>query len=276
MQSYSKGTLNGNWLEERWAPEQACRKYNDERFKRGEEEALNSYNASGVPHALGRINRTYKWDTNGIIADDGFREMYTIKNTEMQHPERVRETNPRPHSTCGPRMVNRKNLQQVLSTDRELPGYKSGWASRIPGEPAKPREITTTTQTHFGHGVKPEEVLTYRLPGAGTAKRADFAEFPDTDKPNVITAEKYRDNPNDPQNNTLVQRTWIGYQDPGMKVRDYAKTNPGIPEKDNEKSLPIGKGEYHNKNITGEAGQFRRIRCDATSFPREHLHMNFR
>ena len=276
MQSYSKGTLNGNWLEERWAPDQACRKYNDERFKRHDEEALNSYDASGVPHALGRINRTYKWDTNGVVADDGFREMYTINNTEIQNPERVRQTNPRPHSTCGPRMVNKKNLQSVLATDRELPGYKSGWASRIPGEPPKPHEMTTTTQSQFGFGIKREETLTYRLPGAGTVQRQDFAEFAEVEKPNVLTAEKFRDCRDNPQNDTTAQRTWINYQDPGMKVRAYAQTNSKMPEKDNEKSLPIGKGEYHNIKVSGEAGQFRRIRCDATSYPREHLHMNFR
>jgi hypothetical protein len=113
MSRYSKSTLNGNWLEERDAPSQSSVKYQSERFRREEEEALNSYNASGVPHALGRLNRVYKWDTQGVIPDDGYREMYTTKNTEIMRPDSVRKTNPRPHSTCGPRMVNRKNLASV-------------------------------------------------------------------------------------------------------------------------------------------------------------------
>jgi hypothetical protein len=80
---YSKTTLNGNWLEERFAPEQPQQKYTQERYLRNEEEALNGFNASGIPHGLGRLNRIYKWDTAGVIPDDGFREMYTTKATEI-------------------------------------------------------------------------------------------------------------------------------------------------------------------------------------------------
>jgi hypothetical protein len=35
---------------------------------------------------LGRMNRVYKWDTNGVVPDDGFREMYSINKTEMLNP----------------------------------------------------------------------------------------------------------------------------------------------------------------------------------------------
>ena len=111
---------------------------------------------------------------------------------------------------------------------------------------------------------------------AGTAQGSTFAELrANKAKPNVLTAEFYRDNA-DPQNDTKIQRTWINMDDPGMKVRAYAPNNSELPDKDNFNSLPLGQGEYFRNPIQQTVGAHRRMRSDATTAPREYLLMNFR
>ena len=99
---------------------------------------------------LGRINRSYKWDTRDVIPDDGFREMYTINKSEMQHPERVVVRNPLPHSTCGPRMINKRNFSLITSAERSIPGPQSGFAADLKRDAPPVHDLRTTSQTFYG------------------------------------------------------------------------------------------------------------------------------
>ena len=70
----------GNWYEERWAPNQPFR----EQFGTGEVKKIKikqkrKYESDialatnkGELKALNRINRNPKWDTNGVIPNDGY------------------------------------------------------------------------------------------------------------------------------------------------------------------------------------------------------------
>jgi hypothetical protein len=96
---YTHKTLVGNWYEESLAPVQESKKYPDERINRGHEDAISTLTASGIPKPLGCINRMKKWNTSGVIPDDGFRDMYTIHRTEIPDPYRKKAElqKPPPH-----------------------------------------------------------------------------------------------------------------------------------------------------------------------------------
>ncbi len=91
LRSFSNKTLNGNWYEDRWAPPQASQMYPQDRSLRPHEEAISTLSASGLPQPLEVIKRLPKWNTTGVIPDDGYREDYTVNKTEIPNPAAVRE-----------------------------------------------------------------------------------------------------------------------------------------------------------------------------------------
>lgn len=84
--SYTNKTLIQNWYEDRYAPAQPSKLYPDETAARPKEEAISCLTAAGVPKALNVLKRQQKWNTAGVIPDDGYREMYTINKTEISDP----------------------------------------------------------------------------------------------------------------------------------------------------------------------------------------------
>lgn len=91
LRTFSNKTLNGNWYEDRWAPPQPSQLYPQDRSKREHEAAISTLSASGLPQPLEVINRIPKWNTTGVIPDDGYREDYTINKTEIPNPTAVRK-----------------------------------------------------------------------------------------------------------------------------------------------------------------------------------------
>ena len=55
-----------------------------------------------------------------------------------------------------------------------------------------------------------------------------------------MTAEYYRHN-NDPQVDSIAQRAWLGFKDPGMAAIESKSVPPkALPKADNQTSLPFG------------------------------------
>lgn len=94
------------------------------------------------------------------------------------------------------------------------------------------------------------------------------------DKSELLCAEKLRLS-EDPQHNTIIQRTWLPTQDPGVKARMQG-TSGGIPKEDNENSLPLGTGQYFAQERKDQPGAYRKIRTDVTTAPNEHTRMALR
>jgi hypothetical protein len=94
--AYSNKTLVQNWYEDRLAPSQPSKQYPSELVTRQKEESISCLTAAGVPKPLSIWRRQQKWDTTGVVPDDGFREMYTIHKTEMPDPGQTREEVSRP------------------------------------------------------------------------------------------------------------------------------------------------------------------------------------
>lgn len=94
------------------------------------------------------------------------------------------------------------------------------------------------------------------------------------EKSELLCAEKLRTS-DDPQHNTVVQRTWLPTQDPGVKARMTVK-DLGVPAVDNENSLPLGTGNYFTEERKHEPGAYRKVRSEITTAPVEHIRMALR
>jgi hypothetical protein len=121
--TYSNRTLEKNWYEDRWAPPQDVQKYPHERVLRAPEEAVSSLNATGIAKPLGCIKRMKKWNTAGVIPDDGYREDYTIQRSEFPDPRSVSAViNKRPPNldqTSGAtqKIINADNIAALTSIE---------------------------------------------------------------------------------------------------------------------------------------------------------------
>ena len=89
--SYNNKTLVQNWYEDRLAPSQVSKLYPSEMVTREKEESISCLTAAGIPKALNIWKRQQKWNTTGVVPDDGFREMYTINKTEIPDPQDVKK-----------------------------------------------------------------------------------------------------------------------------------------------------------------------------------------
>jgi hypothetical protein len=89
--SYTNKTLIQNWYEDRHAPAQPSKLYPTETAARAKEEAISCLTAAGVPKALNVLKRQQKWNTAGVIPDDGYRDMYTINKTEIPDPKKTKQ-----------------------------------------------------------------------------------------------------------------------------------------------------------------------------------------
>lgn len=89
--SYNNKTLVQNWYEDRMAPAQVSLLYPSEMVVRVKENSISCLTSAGVPKALNTLKRQQKWNTAGVIPDDGFREMYTVNKTEILDPQKTKE-----------------------------------------------------------------------------------------------------------------------------------------------------------------------------------------
>jgi hypothetical protein len=89
--AYNNKTLVQNWYEDRLAPPQVSKLYPSEMTVREKEDSISCLTSAGVPKALNALKRQQKWNTAGVIPDDGFREMYTVNKTEIPDPQKTKE-----------------------------------------------------------------------------------------------------------------------------------------------------------------------------------------
>jgi len=302
--TYSNKTLEKNWYEDRWAPQQDVQKYPHERVLREHEDAISSLHATGIAKPLGCIKRMKKWNTAGVVPDDGFREAYTIQRTEFPDPRAVSAViNKRPPNldqTSGAtkKVINAENIAALTLVDREVSGPSSGFGSLIPRHEAThdKRYFETTNQAFYGRGSSAPRrtqagnsdfhftttsMMHFTAPrddtfgSAGLASKSKFDELAGIAGSDKLVAEQLRKNP-DPQHNTVIQRSWMYTADPGVTSRLKQTMNLDLPATDNENSLPLGLGAYASRPKANEPGAYRHKRMDVTMQPREHMEMNFR
>mmetsp|Transcript_10587 Transcript_10587/g.10605 ORF Transcript_10587/g.10605 Transcript_10587/m.10605 type:complete len:230 (-) Transcript_10587:44-733(-) len=229
--------------------------------------------------------------------------MYPISKTEMPDPAKVKEKFQKPPSIYDPAtgatrpLINKNTISSLTHNERELPGPSEGFGAVLPKHPAEweKRYFETTYRAVHGHSAEPkarekpsnEDHFTttnqiYYKPGlndankvAGSSQRAGFMELTAKQKREILSAEILRTS-SDPQHNTKLQRTWLPCEDPGVKAREVFGVLGSGPDKDNENSLPLGKGDYFKNDVKFESGAYRKLRTEITTAPSEHVRMGFR
>ena len=226
---------------------------------------MSTLTSSGIPAPLGAINRKPKQETFGLIPDDGFRELKTTNQQEIQNPK-VHHQKEKPVL----RMINKYNIAELSLVDRPVQTTHSGFGAVIPRQTAdeNARYFRTENRDNFGE----KQVLDAR----GTVEKfqADqghqaggqirpFEEM-GIKKISNLVGEVYSKN-YDPQEQTDVQRTWLYQQDPGVRAVNDGKTGINHTQFfDNATSLPLGDGMHSQFEFNDKPGAFRRIRTDVT------------
>lgn len=134
----------------------------------------------------------------------------------------------------------------------------------------QPEPHFTTTNQQFYKSAAPVASKV-----AGSSQRAGFMELSSKQKREILSAEILRTS-TDPQHNTKLQRTWLPCDDPGVKARETLGALDQMPERDNENSLPLGKGGYFTNEVKFDSGAYRKVRSEITTAPNEHMKMGFR
>ena len=131
----------------------------------------------------------------------------------------------------------------------------------------EPGHFTTTNQTFYNTG---KELLNQ---SAGLSYKPGFLDNL-KEKSELLSAEKLRTS-SDPQYNTIIQRTWLPTEDPGVRAR-MSNNKPEVVLVDNENSLPLGTGDYFRTERKQESGAYRKLRTEITTVPVEHVRMALR
>ena len=138
-------------------------------------------------------------------------------------------------------------------------------ASKKPKDDAG--HFVTTNQTFFNAGQEKAGL------SAGLTYKPGFLDSL-KEKSELLCAEKLRTS-EDPQHNTIIQRTWLPTEDPGVRARMTVK-DLGVPKADNENSLPLGTGNYFTQERKEQPGAYRKVRSEITTAPVEHVRMALR
>ena len=226
--------------------------------------------SSGLPAPLGAINRKPKQETFGLIPDDGFRELKTTNQQDLQNPK-VHFAKQKPVLS----MINKYNIAELSLVDRPVQGTKSGFGAVITRHPDNhdARYFNTENRDNFGQPAPQgptETVANFKQTNSSLAG----GNLRPIDKQGIkalsnLTGEIYSKS-FDPQEQTDVQRSWLYQQDPGVRA-----VNEGVANKDqtffydNALSLPMGEGVHATKKFSDEPGAFRRIRQDVTRIPNQ-------
>jgi len=146
-----------NWYELRLAHEQTYQKHPDKKLRRAHEPDINCLSSSGIPAPLGRFHRKPKQETEHLICDDGFRELKTTNQQEIQNPKvHVRKEKPVLS------MINKYNIAELSLVDRPIVTTKQGFGAVIPRHEVTEgaRYFRTENRDHFGEKAPADPRLT--------------------------------------------------------------------------------------------------------------------
>jgi hypothetical protein len=313
---YNKTALMGNWYEERVAVPQPFRDEKDFRSKREEEDAISYVTHTNVLKPLGTINRVHPWNTASVIVDDGFREYKTINKT-MMDPALIK--NYKNYQDCRPlvktveqakrypeghtsiqtnqskqfSLLTQENMQKHATeinrnVKMNITDFGSTFKRHVPDH--ERLFNMTTNQQFYDRPQNPtvEQVIEKdgaRLKAfAGSNKRPDHLQGIKMTSP--LIGEVYKTQ-KDPQQNTIVQRSWLPYAESALKSADdnmkksqqmdtangfktsdklgnYKVNNAQALPYDIATSLPLADGMHSLKSKYLENGSFRRIGTDVT------------
>jgi len=320
---YNKTALMGNWYEERVAVSQPFRDDKDFRTKREEEDAISYVTNTNLLKPLGRINRAHPWNTSSVIVDDGFKEYKTMNRTMMdpmliknyknyqdcrslvktvQENKRYPENHTSIQTSQSKQfsLLTQENMQkQATEINRNVKMNITDFGSTFKKHvPDHERFFNmTTNQQFYDRPQNPtvQDVLDKdgaRLKSfAGGNKRPENLQGIKMTSP--LVGEVYKTQ-KDPQQCTVVQRSWLPYTETALKAADenmkksqqmdtannfkssdklgnYKVNNAQTLPYDIATSLPLADGMHALKSKYLENGSFRRIRSDVTMIKNKPL-----
>lgn len=313
---YTNSALMGNWYEDRTGVPQAYRENKDFRQTREEEEAISFISRNNLLMPLGRVERTHPWNTTGIVANDGFAEYKTMNKT-MFDPTLIR--NYQGYQDCRPVVKTRetkktypenhvsiqtsqsKNFalltqtnmqQQANETKRDVRMNITDFGSTFKKHGVDHERFykLTTYQQHFDRTANPTAQEVIEKDGKKLSSFAGYNLRPEDQRgikmTSALTGEVFKTE-RDPQQNTLVQRSWLPYVEnsikaaetnmmksqeinssTGFKTNDklanYKANNSQLLPYDIATSLPMGDGVHTIQSKYMEPGAFRKVRTDVT------------
>jgi len=315
-EGYNKTALMGNWYEERVAIPQPFREDKDFRSLRPEEDSISYITQTNLLKPLGRVGRTHTWNTQSVIVDDGFREFKT-QNKTVYDPTLLsnyknykdcrplvktveqKKTYPENHACIQTNqaktftMLNQPNMQKnanEIKRDVKMNITDFGSTFRKHDVEHQRFHMLTTYQQGFDRYQNPtvQEVIAKEGQKLGTF--AGGKAKPDNSQGIKMTSplvgEVFKTQ-KDPQQNTLIQRSWLPYVENALstaddnmrksteanlsngfkstdKLMNYKANNSQRLPYDIATSLPVGEGEHALKSNYNETGAYRRIRSDVT------------
>lgn len=306
----------GNWYEEREAVPQPFRDDQDFRTKREEEDAISYVTNTNLLKPLGTINRAHPWNTSSVIVDDGFREYKTVNKT-MMDPMLIK--NYKSYQDCRPlvktveqakrypenhtsiqtnqskqfSLLTQENMQrQATEMKRDVKMNITDFGSTFKKHVPDHQRLfnLTTYQQFYDRQENPTAQEVIEKDGAklrsfaGGNKRPENLQGIKMTSP--LVGEVYKTQ-KDPQQNTIVQRSWLPYAENALKAADdnmkmskqmdtasnfkssdklgnYKVNNAQTLPYDIATSLPVADGMQSLKSKYLENGSFRRIRSDVT------------
>jgi hypothetical protein len=249
VQTYSHGTLNNNWAEDRQQPAEALAATGLTRFTRSYESDI-AYIGDRYD-VLNRISRMPP-RVSYATPDDGFRERDCTSQLDFIPPATRKEFVAKPPAF--PWLITTESVPEVSHDERRpIPGNKRGFGAVLQRheETHEQRFFATTTAHFYGEGgprsargplcsktvVNPEAL---RPAGVSTEHEENRQQGV---KVGCLCGEKYSE-AMDPALDSKTQRAWLYQADPSLSNVHLGgqrrnKVKGGV---DNALSLPLGDG----------------------------------
>jgi len=313
---YKNTALMGNWYEDRTAVPQAYQENKDFRRIREEDEGISFISRNNLLMPLGRVERVHPWNTTGIVADDGFRDYKTVNKTfydptliknyqgyqdcrPVVKAREAKKTYPENHTSIQTShakafsLLTQTNMQQQANeTKRDVKMNITDFGSTFKkhGVDHERFYTMTTYQQHFDRTTNPTAEEVIEKEGKKLSSFAGYNIRPEDQRgikmTSALTGEVFKTE-RDPQQNTLVQRSWLPYVENSIKAAEtnmsksqQVNTSNGFKSTDklaNYKtinsqqlpydiatSLPLADGVHTIQSKYMEPGAFRKIRTDVT------------
>jgi len=257
VQTYSHGTLNNNWAEDRQQPAEALAATGNTRIVRSYESDI-----AYIGERYDVLNRISRMPPRVSYAtpDDGFRERDCTSQLDFIPPATRKEFVSKPPAF--PWLITTESVPEVSHDERRpIPGNKRGFGAVLQRheETHEQRFFATTTAHFYGEGGPRVQPFSARGPLRQTvvsaeAIRATGALLPagvSTEheenrqqgvKVGCLCGEKYSE-ATDPALDSKTQRAWLYQADPSLSnVHLGGQRRNKVKGVDNSLSLPLGDG----------------------------------
>eukprot|EP01017_Pseudomicrothorax_dubius_P028085 TRINITY_DN3314_c0_g1_i1.p1 TRINITY_DN3314_c0_g1~~TRINITY_DN3314_c0_g1_i1.p1 ORF type:complete len:330 (-),score=53.73 TRINITY_DN3314_c0_g1_i1:148-1137(-) len=290
MHGFNKGTLIGNWYEERVAVDQPVRVNPEMRNLRTNEESIAFIGKNNDLLPLGRVNRKLPWNTSGVIADYNYREQKTLKQIDysidrlknyynngdrrniikttgdlVARPEG--DVNVLTSQVNDYKILRMDNIGEVIENPHPVKTFKSDFGSTLKRHDREHDRLYAMTSYNGAYSRPQKESAAETIKNI-EKQLSKPAGFNSVKSPNeglkmtsALTGEKLKEGA-DPKEDTRVQRAWLPQVDKAIEV---ASRNV---ERNDEANQTRGLSVGNDRMANFKSNTIRLPECDnANSLP---------